>query len=387
MKRKICVVTGSRSEYGLLKSLMKLIEADTDLTLQIIVTGMHLSSKFGLSYREIESDGFVINKKVHTLEEGDTAHAIAIGIASGIAGCSEALVELEPHLVIVLGDRHEIFAAATAAFINRIPIAHIHGGETTEGLIDEAIRHSITKMAQLHFVAAEEYRKRVVQLGEDPERVHLVGAIGLDNIADLELLDKKQLEIELGIPFRARSLLVTFHPVTLENDTSELHINELLKSLSHLEDTTIIFTLPNLEVGSYIIMQKIQDFVSTHPNSYSFMNMGTLKYLSCVNQVDIVVGNSSSGLIEVPSFKKASVNIGDRQSGRLKSDSVIDCAPLELDITSAIKKAFNPDFQKQLIYTKNKYGESGASKKILKKIKESDLNFSLKKKFYDQESK
>ena len=387
MKRRVCVVTGSRSEYGLLRSLMKLIEAETDLTLQVIVTGMHLSSKFGLTYREIETDGFVINKKINTLEEGDSTHAIAKGIAKGITGCSEALVELDPHLVVVLGDRHEIFAAATAAFINRIPIAHIHGGETTEGLIDEAIRHSITKMAQIHFVAAEEYRKRVVQLGEDPERVHLVGAIGLDNIAELELLDKSQLELELGIAFRTRSLLVTFHPVTLESDTSEMHMSELLKSLSRLEDMTIIFTLPNLEAGSDVVTQKIQDFVAIHPNSFSFMNMGTLKYLSCVNQVDMVVGNSSSGLIEVPSFKKASINIGDRQSGRLKSNSVIDCEPLELEITSAIEKAFSPEFQRNLIHTKNKYGGNGASRKILNEIKQSELNLTLKKKFYDQESK
>lgn len=381
MKRKICVVTGTRAEYGLLRWLMQGIKDDPQLSLQIIATGMHLSSTFGQTYKEIEADGFHIDYKVEIINELDTPVGIAQSIAKGILGCASALVELQPDLVVLLGDRFEIFAAATSALTARVPMAHIHGGESTEGSIDEAIRHSITKMSHIHFVAAPEYRDRVVQMGEDPSNVYLVGGLGLDNIERLKLLEKRELEDSLGLEFNSRSLLVTFHPVTLENATAEHQMAELLSALSNLQDTTLIFTLPNADTGGRILIKLIENFVKIHPNAYSYKSLGQLKYLSCIKFVDGVVGNSSSGLTEVPSFKKGTINIGDRQLGRLKSQSVIDCAPTTSEIGEALTYLYSAEFQKNLENIVNPYGISGASKKILEVIKSIELPSLLKKRF------
>ena len=381
MKRKICVITGSRAEYGLLRWLMQAIKDDPQLSLQIIATGMHLSSTFGQTYKEIEADGFHIDYKVETINELDTPVGIAESIAKGILGCSSALEELQPDLVVLLGDRFEIFAAATSALTARVPMAHIHGGESTEGSIDEAIRHSITKMSHIHFVAAPEYRDRVVQMGEDPSNVYLVGGLGLDNIKRLKLLEKRELEDSLGLEFNSRSLLVTFHPVTLENATAEHQMAELLSALSNLQDTTLIFTLPNADTGGRLLIKLIENFVKLHPNAYSYKSLGQLKYLSCIKFVDGVVGNSSSGLTEVPSFKKGTINIGDRQLGRLKSQSVIDCMPTTVEIVEALTYLYSAEFQKNLENVVNPYGISGASEKILEVIKSIELPGLLKKRF------
>jgi GDP/UDP-N,N'-diacetylbacillosamine 2-epimerase (hydrolysing) len=381
MKRKICVITGTRAEYGLLRWLMQGIKDDPQLSLQIIATGMHLSSIFGLTYKDIEADGFYIDFKVETLSELDTPVGISKSIAKGIVGCAKALEELQPDLIVLLGDRFEIFASATAALTARIPMAHIHGGETTEGIIDEAIRHSITKMSHIHFVAAPEYRERVVQLGENPSNVYLVGGLGLDNIERLELLEKRALEDSLGLKFNSRSLLITFHPVTLENATAEHQMIELLSALSNLQDTTLIFTLPNADTGGRILIKLIEDFVKHHPNAYSYESLGQLKYLSCIKFVDGVIGNSSSGLTEVPSFKKGTINIGDRQLGRLKSVSVIDCTPTRIEIGKALTFLYSIEFQNILENAVNPYGISGASEKILEVIKSIELPGLLKKKF------
>jgi GDP/UDP-N,N'-diacetylbacillosamine 2-epimerase (hydrolysing) len=387
MKRKICVVTGTRAEYGLLRWVMQGIKDDQNLELQIIVTGMHLSQTFGLTYKEIEKDGFHIDYRVETISEFDSPIGISESIAKGVQGCAIALNELKPDLVVLLGDRFEIFAAATAAMVARIPIGHIHGGESTEGLIDEAFRHSITKMSQIHFVAAPEYRDRVIQLGENPSNVFLVGGLGLDNIKRLTLLDKVELEDVLGLKFKSRNLLVTFHPVTLENDTAERQMNELLEVLAGLHDTTLIFTLPNADTGGRIIIKMIEDFVGSYPNAYSYKSLGQLRYLSCLQFIDGVLGNSSSGLTEVPSFKKGTINVGDRQLGRLKAESVINCEPSQVEIKHALDVLYSQDFQHNLESVINPYGTGGASEKVLEVLRSIELSDLVKKKFYCLETK
>ena len=383
MMRKICVVTGTRAEYGLLRWVMQEITDDPDLELQLLVTGMHLSPDFGLTYKEIENDGFHINHKVEMIGYLDDPVAISESIALGIRGCSIALDQLNPDIILVLGDRFEIFSAAIAAMTARIPIAHIHGGEITEGLIDEAIRHSITKMSHVHFVAALEYGQRVVQLGENPKTVHQVGGLGIDSISRLKLLNKAELEKSLGINFLDRVLVITFHPVTLENQTSKAQMSELLDALSILRDTTLIFTLPNADTGGRVIIELIEKFVKTHKNSHSFASLGQINYFSCLQFADGVVGNSSSGLLEAPSFRIGTINIGNRQQGRLKSTSVIDCEPSSGDISRSIKKLYSTEFQNSLVSAENPYGYPGASKKIVKTIKELDPRNILLKKFFN----
>lgn len=381
MKRKICVVTGTRAEYGLLRWIMQGIKEDPELTLQILATGMHLSPTFGHTYKEIEADGFQIDHMVEILSESDTPLGISESISKGIQGCAIAFDKSQPDLIVLLGDRFEAFAAATAALVGRIPIAHIHGGESTEGSIDEAFRHSITKMSHLHFVAAPEYRDRVLQLGENSNNVYLVGGLGLDKIRHLTLLDRETLEEVLGLKFNRRNLLVTFHPVTLEKETAELQMSELLQALSKLKETTLIFTLPNADTGGRVIIKMIEEFVQHNLNAYSYKSLGDIHYLSCLQFVDGVVGNSSSGLTEVPSFNKGTVNIGDRQLGRLKAISVIDCLPTALEIELALNHLYSMSFQQSLRNVINPYGSIGASQKILEVIKSVNLSNLIKKKF------
>lgn len=381
--RKICVITGTRAEYGLLRWVMQGIKDDSDLTLQIIATGMHLSPEFGLTWRQIEEDGFRIDRKVEMLLSSDSPVGIAKSMGLGMIGMADALNDLRPDILVALGDRFEIFAAAAAALVARIPVAHLHGGEKTEGAFDEALRHSITKMSHLHFVAAEEYRRRVIQLGEAPDRVHLVGGLGIDNIKRLKLLDRAALEDSLDIRLGEKSLLITFHPATLENATATDQMAELLAALSLVSDTQLIFTLPNADTDGRSLINMVNEFVARHDNARVFTSLGQLRYLSCIAHVDGVVGNSSSGLIEVPSFKKGTINIGDRQRGRLQADSVINCTPTRQDITDALKKLYSIEFQGRLIKTKNPYGEGGASDKILEVIKNISVDGIQQKKFHD----
>lgn len=383
MKRKICVVTGSRADYGLLRLVMKRIKDDPKLILQVVVTGMHLSPTFGLTHKEIEADGFNIDYKVETLTSADTAVGISKSMGNGLSGCAEAFSCLQPDVIVVLGDRFEIFAATAAALVAKIPVAHLHGGETTVGAFDEAFRHSITKMSHIHFVAAEEYKQRVIQLGEDPKNVFLVGGLGVDGVKNINLLSKNKLESSLGIKFQSKSLLVTFHPVTLEDETSEVQIKELLSALSDLSDTTLVFTMPNADTGGLVIIKMIEEFVESHPNAHSFISLGQQRYLSCIAQVDGVVGNSSSGLTEVPSFKKATVNIGTRQLGRLQASSVINCEPKDCQIRIAIKKIYSEDFRTSLQFTTNPYGDGGASAKLVSVLKSMVLDEITQKTFYD----
>ncbi|WP_312484571.1 UDP-N-acetylglucosamine 2-epimerase [Stutzerimonas nitrititolerans] len=380
---KLCVVTGTRAEYGLLYWLLKGIEGDSELQLQLIVTGMHLSPEFGLTYKEIEKE-FTVDKKIEMLLSSDTPIAISKSMGLAQISFAEAYEELKPDLLIVLGDRYEIFAAASAAMIARIPIAHLHGGETTEGAFDEAMRHSITKMSHLHFTGTEEYRRRVIQLGEQPDRVFAVGGMGVENIRRMQLLDKNEFEESINFKLAARNLLVTFHPVTLEETTAEAQFSELLAALDELKGTHLIFTKANSDTAGRVINQMIDDYVSV--NSYkavAFTSLGQLRYLSALQYVDAVVGNSSSGLAEAPSFRIGTINIGDRQKGRIKAVSVIDCDPYQASISQALRRLYSFEFQKNLPRAKNPYGEGCPSTQVIKTIKRADLKRIVKKKFFD----
>lgn len=383
MTRKICVITGTRADYGLLRWVMQGIKDDHELTLQIIATGMHLSPEFGLTYREIEQDGFQIDHKVEMLTSSDTPVGIAKSMGLGMIGFADALNELEPDLIVVLGDRFEIFAAVSAALVARIPVGHLHGGETTEGAFDEALRHAITKMSHLHFVAAEVYRQRVIQLGEQPERVFLVGGLGIDNIKRLKLLDREGLETSLDFKLGQKNLLITFHPVTLETTTASDQMAELLAALGELKDTHLIFTMPNADTDSRALIRMVEQFVAQHANARAYTSLGQLRYLSCIAHVDGVVGNSSSGLAEVPSFMKGTINIGDRQRGRLQAVSVLNCEPTRQSIVAALARLYDPDFQASLSQLQSPYGEGGASEKIVEIIKHYAIDGITKKAFFD----
>jgi GDP/UDP-N,N'-diacetylbacillosamine 2-epimerase (hydrolysing) len=383
MKRKICVITGGRSDYGLLKWLMKAIQDDDQLQLQVLATGMHLSQKFGLTISEIEHDGFKVHKKVECLDINDSASGITSSMARTMIGCSEAYLELSPDIVLVLGDRFEIFAAAAAALVANIPVAHLHGGEVTSGAIDESFRHAVTKMSALHFVANDVYRSRVLQMGENPEYVYNVGGLGVDAISNIIPLSKEQLAKDLEVNFLSKSLLITYHPETATIDRTESQIAELLSALARLKDTTLIFTSTNADRGNSIIIELVRRFVAKNKNSYYLESLGQTRYLSILRYVDGVIGNSSSGLTEVPSFKKATINIGERQNGRLEASSIINTVAEESSIYNAIELLYSTDFQEKLPQTINPYGDGGASVKIVQILKDISLDGITKKVFCD----
>ncbi|WP_107931164.1 UDP-N-acetylglucosamine 2-epimerase [Campylobacter concisus] len=381
--RKICVVTSTRAEYGLLYWLLKEIEADSELELQIIATGMHLSPEFGLTYKEIEKE-FKIDKKIEILSSSHTSLDICAEMARVYEKFAPALAELKPDILVLLGDRYEIFGVAGVASIMQIPIAHIHGGETTQGAFDEAFRHSITKMSHIHFAATNEYANRIIQLGEDPGRVFNVGGPGIENIKKLNLLNKDEFEKSINFKLAKKNILITFHPATLENSSAREQFNELLKALDELDDTNFIFTKANSDTDGDIINKMIDEYVKQNSQkAAAFVSLGQLRYLSAIKFVDIVLGNSSSGLLEVPSFKKATINIGDRQKGRARASSVIDVRPVKEEILAAIKRAYSKEFEQTLKDTINPYDGGNPSKKMVKILKEIKLDGILKKKFYD----
>ena len=382
-KRKICVITGSRAEYGLLYWLMKEINDDDAIELQLVVTGMHLSEEFGNTYKQIEIDGFTIDKKVDISLTSDTELAISKSMGLGVIGFADVFNKLQPDLIVVLGDRFEIFSAVSAALIAKIPVAHLHGGEVTEGVIDESIRHSITKMSHLHFAATDEYRNRIIQLGEQPDKVFHVGGLGIDNINKLKLLSKADFENTINFELGEKNILITFHPVTLEKSTSGMQFQALLDSISELKNTKIIFTKANADTNGRVINTMIDDYVAKHDNTIAFKSMGQLNYLSALQFIDAVVGNSSSGLIEAPSFKIGTIDIGDRQKGRIKTDSVISCLPKKRNIDSAFNKMYSEEFQNTLDQVENAYGKGGASKEIVNIIKSINLHNIIKKPFHD----
>jgi GDP/UDP-N,N'-diacetylbacillosamine 2-epimerase (hydrolysing) len=367
---------------------MQEIEQQPELELQVVATGMHLSPEFGSTYREIEEAGFTIHARVEMLLSADTTTAVTKSMGLGVIGFADAYERLQPDVIVVLGDRFEIFAAVSAALIAGIPVAHIHGGETTEGAFDEAIRHSITKMSHLHFVAAKEYQQRVIQLGEQPERVFNVGGMGIDAIKRIKLLEREELEQSLGFRFDKKNLLITFHPVTLESGaSSSAQMSELLAALDELKDTRLIFTMPNADTGGRELSALVQDFVNNHDNACVFPSLGQLRYFSCLAQVDAVVGNSSSGLAEAPSFCIGTINIGDRQKGRLQATSIIDCEPSRQSIFSALERVYSPTFQQALKAASNPYGGGGASEKVAKILADYPLDNILKKQFYNLPTK
>jgi GDP/UDP-N,N'-diacetylbacillosamine 2-epimerase (hydrolysing) len=382
-KRKICVVTGTRAEYGLLYWLMKEIEEDSTLELQLIVTGMHLSPEFGLTYKEIEKE-FKIDKKIEMILSSDSAIGISKSMGLAQISFAEAYEELNPDVLVVLGDRYEIFSAVSSAMIANIPIAHLHGGETTQGAFDESIRHSITKMSHLHFTATDEYKNRVIQLGEHPSRVFNMGGLGIDNIKKLQLLSKEKFENSINFKLNKKNILITFHPVTLEDSTAKEQFQVLLDVVDELKDTHIIFTKANSDTDGRIINSMIDEYVVKNSfKSCGFTSLGQLRYLSALQYVDAMVGNSSSGLIEAPSFNIGTVNIGERQKGRIMADSVIDCGSDFESIKESFELLYSDVFRKTCLKGQNPYDSGGASRKIKDTLKDIYLKNILKKQFYD----
>ncbi len=382
-RKKICVVTGTRAEYGLLNPLLHAIEQSDKLELQLIATGTHLEPEFGMTANQIEADGFTIAKRVNIELNSDTPEGVSISMSKALTGMAGAFAELLPDMLVLLGDRYEIFATAAAAAVAGIPIAHIHGGETTEGAIDEAFRHSISKMSYLHFTAAETYRRRVIQLGESPERVFNVGGLGVDVISRLKPMTKAELEQSIDFKLDKPFLLVTFHPATLDKVSSEVQFEQLLGALDEFPEIKVIFTGANADTDGKVINRKIREYVELHSERVvSFESLGYLRYLSAMKYAAAVVGNSSSGLLEAPSFKVPTVNIGSRQTGRVKADSVADCEPETGSISGALHRVLADEFHRVLDNTVNPYGTGGAADRILEILETCDIE-SVSKKFYD----
>ncbi|WP_075965040.1 UDP-N-acetylglucosamine 2-epimerase [Parabacteroides massiliensis] len=382
--RKICVITGSRAEYGLLSGLMKQIDESEDLKLQIIATNMHLSPEFGLTYKEIEKDGFVIDKRVEMLLSSDTSSATAKSVGLGMIGFADAYEDLRPDLIVVLGDRYEILAAVSTALFFKIPVAHLHGGEITEGAYDDAIRHAITKMSHLHFTSTEEYRKRVIQLGESPDRVFNVGAIGVENIKKSSFLSKEELENSLDFKLGDKSLLVTFHPVTLETCTTREQCDNLLEVLTKHSEYRILFTFPNSDTDGCVIVDCIKDFVAKNKDrAIAFKSLGKLRYLSALKYVSAVIGNSSSGILEVPSFGIPTLDIGDRQKGRIAAKSVVHSGVSMEEIEQGFKLIFSEEIQSVAKLRNNPYEKDGTTDMIVFQLKTYPLENLVQKSFYN----
>lgn len=384
--RTICIVTGTRAEYGLLSRLMRMIQDSPDTRLQVIATNMHLSPKYGNTYQEIEKDGFSIDIKIPIIEENAEDNAVNTlkSMAKALVGFAEAYNELKPDIVVVLGDRYEILAAAVAALIEHLPIAHIHGGEITEGAYDDAIRHSITKISNLHFASTEEYRKRIIQLGEHPDRVFYTGAVGVENVKKLRLFSKNQIESEIDFKIDDHTILVTYHPVTLGKRTSKDEINDLIDALEERKDLRVIFTMPNNDIGCQSIIDAIRGFVSRNPDrARAFKSLGVVRYLSVMRQVIAVVGNSSSGIVEVPSFGIPTLNIGDRQKGRIAAESVFNCETDKVSILNGLEVITSPSFRKLAAETHNPYEKANTVAEIFKVIRSYPLSDLNQKHFYD----
>jgi len=382
--RKICIYTSSRAEYGLLRSVMQEIQATETIQLQILASGMHLSPEFGMTIQEIGADGFTPDETVEILLSGDTPTAICKSMGLAMIGYGEALQRLKPDMVVVLGDRFETFCMAAAAQVCRVPLAHIHGGETTEGAIDEAFRHSITKMSHLHFASCEEYRQRIIQLGEAPDRVFNVGALGVENIRRISLMERSELAVSIGFNLEKPYFLVTFHPVTLERDTSEEQSRSLLEALDAFPQYNIIFTKANADTDGRVVNHLIDEYAERQPERcLSVSSLGALRYLSAMKYATAVIGNSSSGIIEAPSFKVPTVNIGDRQKGRIQADSTLNCLPDANAIQKAINHAISTAFREGLSGISNPYDRPGTCAAIVESLEKTDILSITKKTFHD----
>jgi len=384
MTRKICVVTGSRAEYGLLRWLIQEVRDDPDLHLQLVATGMHLSPEFGRTIEDIQNDGFKIDREVEMLLSSDSSVGVANSFGLGVVGLSGALKDLVPDIVVLLGDRFEMLAASIAASILRIPIAHLHGGELTEGSLDDSFRHAITKLANIHFTSTEEYRSRVIQLGERPNHVYNFGSPGLENLNRLSLLSKEELEIQIGMELGTKSLMVAYHPPTSDLRLQDLEIQELFKALDQLKDVRMIFTRSNSDTGGRLINKSIEEYVSANPGkAVVHTSLGQRVYLSALKNVDGIVGNSSSGILEAPSFKIGTVNIGDRQKGRVRAQSVIDCEAISYQIEKALGILFSCEFKEKLRTVRSPYDGTGVVEKIVERLKNESLEGLNVKQFFD----
>lgn len=381
---KICVATATRAEYGLLKPLIDKIKVEPLFSLQLLVTGTHLSPEFGLTYKQIEADGNTIDAKVEMLMSSDTAEGITKSMGLGMIGYADAFKQLRPDLLVILGDRYEMLSLASTALIFRIPIAHIHGGELTEGAYDDAIRHAITKMSVLHFTSTEEYRQRVIQLGEHPDRVFNVGAIGLDNLRSMKLRSREELQQDLNIRFKTYNYLISFHPETLSGISIEEQFNELLSAINDQKESFFVFTKANADTNGRIINQMMEEYANIYPDkAVLFSTLGTLRYLSLMKQVTAVVGNSSSGILEAPSSPTATINIGDRQKGRVQALSIVNCKAKKEDIISAFNKVKSDEFRKKMNEVVSPYGNGTASNQIMKIFKSISPDTLNHKTFYN----
>lgn len=385
MKKKITVLTATRAEYGLLRPIIKALMAIDKFRVSVVVTGAHLSPEFGLTYQEIVADGIQIDKKIEILLSSDTPVSISKSMGLAMISFAEYFEESKPDALVVLGDRYETLAVCCAAMNARIPIVHLYGGETTEGAVDEAIRHSISKMSYLHFTSTQEYRNRVIQLGEHPDRVYAVGGIGIENALRMSLLSKNELEESIDFTLDKPYAVVTFHPVTLEEGQAQVQFEQILQAFSKHPEMKYIITKANADANGRIINKMIDEYAASHDNCVAFESLGALRYLSALKYATMVIGNSSSGLVEVPSFKIPTINIGDRQKGRLQAESVINCEPVEKEVSAAIEKAMSEEFRKKASVVVNPYGDGNTSEKIAQTMARMlvDEDVDLKKKFYD----
>ena len=383
--KKLLVFTGNRADYGLLKPILTYIQASNILQLFLCVSGSHLSKNHGYTISEIESDGFSISHKIDIDLLSDSPSGICQSMANGLSQYAHILDVEKPDIALVLGDRFEAFSFATACMVMRVPLAHLYGGESTIGAIDESIRHSITKMSHFHFTSTNICRNRVIQLGENPQHVWSVGSTGIDSLLNEPLTSRQSLESELDIVFSETNFLITLHPVTLEDNTSLLYTEQLLQALSHLKDVGLFFTSANADADGQIINSCIKSFVKNHQSSrpvYFFDSLGIRNYQSLMAQMTGVIGNSSSGLIEAPSFKIGTINIGDRQKGRTQANSIIQCSPVSEHILTAIRTLKSSKFQTNLITTNNPYGDGHSSERIVSILESLSLENVLKKPFY-----
>ena len=381
--KKVCVITGSRAEYGLLKNLLFLIKKERLFKLQLVVTGTHLAKKYGFTVREIIEDKFKINNKIDLKLRKDDTFSISNSMSLGLSRFVKVFEKNKPDIIILLGDRYEIFTACIAATLCKVPVGHIHGGEITKASLDEAFRHSISKMSHLHFTATNEYKNRVIQMGEKPKNVHCVGGLGVDSIKSTNLYTKPVLEKKLKVKFLKKIVLVTYHPETLKNNFSKSSLKNLLNALKTMKETTVIFTMPNSDIESMVVYNLISKLVSKRKNYYLFKSLGQKKYYSCCKYSNFMIGNSSSGLLEMPTFNKFTINIGERQLGRIKAKSIIDCNSKTKNIIKAIKFSLKSSNQKKIKNTTNPYGTGGASKKIINILRKKNFNNLILKEFFN----
>ena len=383
-KKKICFLTSTRADFGLLKNLIKLAKKNKYFNINIVAFGTHFSKKFGNTSSEIKSNSFKINQSIKIGPNEDSPYALSKYFSKFSSKFNKSLIKIKPDLLVILGDRFEMLAAAAIATIHNIPICHLHGGESTQGLIDDTIRHAITKLSAIHFVSHIKYKKRLIQMGENKRNIHHVGALGLNSISKTKFLEKNYLEKKLKLQFRDKTFIVTYHPVTKVNDSIK-HVDELIKAIKVFKKTSFIFTSPNMDSEHNKIIFKIKKFVRENENIYFFKSLGKDRYFNMLKYVDGVIGNSSSGIIEVPSFKKGTINIGERQKGRIQSNSVINCKPTKTHIIASIKKISSKNFVRKLKKIKNPYYKPNTEIKIVQKLKNTNFKILENKPFFDYE--